>query len=160
MCSFVLVLALSSCLSGHYIGYSASERRVRRVFVIEDMEKYEIFLRAYLWMTETLHKTEGEVLFEDKEHGVLIGTSVKSGSIVKHGRKLLCREYRYYITIRCIDNLIEIVFSNVVPGMVSDSTPKHRVVPYDNALFESIKLDLYTFAEDCYRSICEEKEEI
>jgi len=110
-------------------------------------------------MTETCYPTEGELSFEDKERGVLRGSCIESVSTVTSGGKLYRREYRFYITIRCMDNIFEMVFSNISPKTLSHSTTEAGILPYSKAVYDSIKLDLFTLAEDCYRSICEEKKE-
>ena len=157
---FALIMILSSCVSGYPFWRKPYEERIRHVYVIHNMDKDEIFLRAHLWMVDTFHLTEGEVFLEDKERGLIRGSGVQYVSTVKHGEKLHRREYRFHITIRCMDDLLEVVFSNIVPKTLSQSSIIPPLepgrVPYKKAVFNAIKLDLNALAEDCHRSICEE----
>ena len=159
-CGLILIVTLSSCVSGYPIWRKPYEERIRRVYTIHSMEKDEIFLRAHLWVVDTIYPTEGQVLLEDEERGLIRGSGVQYVGTVTHGERLHRREYRFHITIRCMDELLEVVFSNVVPKTFSHSSNTSPLdpgrVPYKKAVFNAIKLDLYALAEDCYRSICEE----
>ena len=95
-CGLILIVTLPSCVSGYPIWRKPYKEPIRRVNVIHNMEKDEIFLRAQLLVVDTFHLTEGQVLLEDEERGLFRGSGVQYVGTVKHGERLHHREYRFH----------------------------------------------------------------